>query len=123
LGTAYEFYIYSWEDRVEKSRCIDFGDFLTARDIENNLGTGVGIIPCFWCDIRMRDHDDNNGIWAKTNIIMRSRVFDEALQLPDSTGHPSVTTNLSRFLQKLELCTGENVEILHDHLKLSKLKS
>jgi hypothetical protein len=32
------------------------------------------------------------------------------------------TTNLSRFLQKLELCTGENAEIIHDHLKQSNLK-
>jgi hypothetical protein len=81
------------------------------------LGIDVGIIPCFWDDIRMRDHDDINGIWAETIQIMRSKVSDEALQLLDSTGHPSVTTYLSRFLQKLELCTGENAEILHDHLK------
>ena len=47
LGTTDEFYIYSSEDRVEKSRCFDFGDFLIARGIENNLGTDVGIIPCF----------------------------------------------------------------------------
>jgi len=34
-----------------------------------------------------------------------------------------MTTNLSRFLQKLELCTGENAdEILHDHFLNSKLK-
>ncbi len=46
--TKDEFVIYSWENRIEKSRCFDFGDlFLIARDIENNLGTDVGIIPCF----------------------------------------------------------------------------
>jgi len=28
FGTKDEFYIYSWEDRVEKSSCFDFGDFL-----------------------------------------------------------------------------------------------
>ena len=33
-----------------------------------------------------------------------------------------MTTNLSQFLQSFELCTGENAEILHDHLKQSKLK-
>jgi hypothetical protein len=54
---------------------------------------------------------------------MRSKVSDEALHLPDSIGHSGVTTNnLSRFLQKLELCTGENPEILHDHFKQPKLK-
>jgi hypothetical protein len=122
FGTTDEFYIYSWEDRVEKSRCFDFGDFLIARDIENNLGTDVGIVPCFWGDIRMREHDGGNGIWTETTRIMRSKVSDEALQLPDSTGHySSVTNNLSRFLQTLELSTGENPEILHDHLKQPKL--
>ena len=30
--------------------------------------------------------------------------------------------NMSRFLQKLEHCSGENTEILHNHLKRSKLK-
>ena len=53
---------------------------------------------------------------------MRSKVFYEALQLPDLSGRAGVTANLSRFLQKLELCNGENLEILHEHLKQSKLK-
>jgi len=45
FGTTDEFYIYYWEDRVEKSSCFDFGDFIIARDIEKNLGTDVGIVP------------------------------------------------------------------------------
>jgi hypothetical protein len=53
---------------------------------------------------------------------MRSKILDEALQLPDLSGRSCVTANLSRFLQKLELCNGENPETLHDHLKPSKLK-
>jgi hypothetical protein len=105
-GTTDEFYIYSWEERDEKSRCFDFGDFLTAANIEKKLGTDVEIIPCFWGDIRMRDRADINGIWAETVRIMRSRVSDEALQLPNSYGYPNATFNLSRFLQKLGLCTG-----------------
>jgi hypothetical protein len=36
FGTQDDFFFYSWEDRAEKSRCFDFGDFLSARDIENN---------------------------------------------------------------------------------------
>ena len=105
------------------ARFFDFGDFLIARDIENNLGTDVGIIPCFWGDIRMRVHDASNGICAETIRIMKSKFSYETLQLPDSIGHPSVTTNLSRFLQKFELCTSENAEILHDHLKTVEIKS
>ncbi len=76
----------------------------------------------FWGDIRMRDHDDSNGIWAETIRIMRSKILDEAFQLPDVSGRSGATANMSRFLQKLELCNGENLEILHDHLKQSKLK-
>ena len=122
LGTQDEIFIYSWEDRAEKFRCFDFGDFLIAKDIEDNLGTNVGIVPCFWGDIRMRDHNDSNGIWAETIRIMRSKVSHEALRLPDSSGNSGVSTNLSRFLLKLGLCNGENPDILHDHLKQSKLK-
>jgi hypothetical protein len=107
-GTTDEFYIYSWDDRVEKSRCFDFGDFLTSTDIENNLGTDVEIIPCFGGGIRMRVHDDNNGIWAETVRIMKSRAFDEVLQLPNSYGQSNATSSLSRLLHILELCTGEN---------------
>jgi len=33
---------------------------------------------------------------------MRSKVSDEALQLPESTSRLGVTTNLSRLLQKLK---------------------
>ena len=53
---------------------------------------------------------------------MRSKIPDEAFQLPDVSGRSGVTANLSRFLQKLELCNGENPEILYDHLKQSKLQ-
>jgi len=97
-GTTDTFSIFSWDERVEKSRCFNFDDFLTTIDIENNLGTDVEIIPCFLGDIRMRDHNDSNGIWAKTFQIIMSRVSVEALQLPNSSGHLNSTTNLSRFL-------------------------
>jgi len=99
-----------------------FRRFLTAANIENNFGTDVEIIPFLGGDIRIRDHDDSNGIWAEAVRIMRSRVSDEALQLPNSYGHSNATSNLSRLLQKLELYTGENAKVLHDHLKQSKLK-
>jgi hypothetical protein len=121
-GTMDKCYIYRWDERVDKSRCFDFGDFLTAKDIEDNLGIDVRIIPYFWGDIRMRDHDDINGIWAETIRIMRSKVSDEVLQRPNSSNHPSATPKLSRFSHKLELCSGENTEVLHDHLKQPKLK-
>jgi hypothetical protein len=53
---------------------------------------------------------------------MRSKILYEDFQHPDLSGRLGVTANLSRFLQKLELCNSENSEILHEHLKQSKLK-
>ena len=41
-GTMYEYSIYH---RGDKYRCFDFGGFLTAKDIENNLDIDVAIIP------------------------------------------------------------------------------
>jgi hypothetical protein len=55
FGTKDDFYIYSWEDRVEKSRCFDFGDFLNARDIEKSLGTDFGIIPYYSRNEKSKD--------------------------------------------------------------------
>jgi hypothetical protein len=60
-----EYRIYHWDERADKSRCFDFGDFLGSSDIEDNLGIDIGIIPYFWGDIRMRDHADTGGIWAE----------------------------------------------------------
>jgi hypothetical protein len=53
---------------------------------------------------------------------MRREVSDEALHFLNSSNHPSATPNQSRFFKKLKLCSGENAEVLHDHLKQSKLK-
>ena len=50
-GTMDAYPIYHWDERVDKSRSFDFGDFLIAKDIEDNLGIDVGIIPYFWGDI------------------------------------------------------------------------
>ncbi len=45
------------------------------------------------------------------------------MQIPDPTFRvANAPPNLSRFLQKLEHCTGEDAEELHDTLKQSKLK-
>ena len=43
-GTMDAHYIYHWDQRVDKSRSFDFGDFLRSGDIEDNLGIDVGII-------------------------------------------------------------------------------
>ena len=32
-GNTDEYYNYHWDERVNKCRCFDFGDFLSAKDI------------------------------------------------------------------------------------------
>ena len=102
---------------------MDFGDPVSGKDVEDNLGIGTGIIPVFWGDMPMRDHFDNNGVWAETTRLLRAKVSDRDLQIPDPSFRVvNALPNLSHFLQKLAPCTGENVEELHDTLKQSKLK-
>ena len=116
------YFIYHWNERVDKSRCFDFADFLGIRDIEDTMGTDVGVIPHFWCCFRMRDHTNNNGILAETIRIVRGRGAGKDLHIPNPSFRSSATPNLSQFLQKLENCTGENAEVFHNHFKQSKLK-
>ncbi len=69
----------------------------------------------------MRNENDNNGIWADTIKIIRAKLFARDLQTLDHVArHAKMSSNMSRFLLKLEHRTGKNVEVLHDHLKHSK---
>ena len=68
----------------------------------------------------MRDNYDNNGIWTDKARILRSHIFDRDLQIRGPGSNDGPLTNMSRFLQKLEHCSGENAEVLHNHLKQSK---
>ncbi len=71
----------------------------------------------------MKDHIDNNGIWADTVKIMRAKAFNKDLRILDpAIRDNNLYTNMSRFVQKLEHCTGENAEVLRDHLKQTKFK-
>ena len=55
--------VYDWEDRDNKSHCIDFGELNTAYQSSSNLGADAGIIPLFHYDKHvMRDFIDKNGI-------------------------------------------------------------
>jgi len=53
---------------------------------------------------------------------LRFKTFERDLQIKGSMSITSPLANMSRFLQKLEHCSGENAEILHNHLKQSKQK-
>ncbi len=64
----------------------------------------------------MRDHIDNNGIWAETVQFRKAIVLDMDFQILDPAFRATrASPNLSQFLQKLEHWTGENAETLHDH--------
>jgi hypothetical protein len=70
----------------------------------------------------MRDYSDNNKIWTEMIKILRSKMFNRDLRIEGPMSTTCPLANMSRFLQKLEHCSGENAEKLHNHLKLSKLK-
>ena len=39
------FYIYHRDNFSNKSKCFDYGDFVSAREIEDIIGVDVGIVP------------------------------------------------------------------------------
>ncbi len=51
---------------MNKSYCLNFGDFVSPKEVEDNLGIDIGTVPMFWDDMRLRDHIDNNSILAET---------------------------------------------------------
>jgi hypothetical protein len=74
-------------------------------------------------NIPMRDYIDSNKVWTELVKILRSKMSDREIHIngPMSTTCP--LANMSRFLQSLEHCSGENAEKLHNNLKSSKLKT
>ena len=79
-------------------------------------------MPTLMDNIPMRDYSDSKKVWKEEVKILRSKIFDRDLEIkgPISTTDP--LDNMSRFLKKLEHCSGENAEKLHNHLKQSKLE-
>ena len=72
----------------------------------------------------MRDYVDENGIWAAILVILETKMDAKDMDIyrhlsPDGSKD---TVNMSRFLQKMEHCNGENSIKLNNHLKQSKLK-
>ena len=63
-GIFDEFSTYHSDDFDDKSKCFDYGDLIKAREIEDNLGIDVGIIPTLMDIIPMTDHCVSNGIWT-----------------------------------------------------------
>ena len=46
-GIVDNFSIYHWDNFNDKSKCFDYGDFVSAREIEENIGIDAGIVPTF----------------------------------------------------------------------------
>jgi hypothetical protein len=112
-GILDDFSIYHWDNFCDKSKCFDHGDFISAREIEDTIGIDVGIVPTLMDNIPLRVCSDSNNIWTELVKIFRPKMFDRDLQIKGFVSIIGLMANMSRFLQKLEHCSGENAEILH----------
>jgi hypothetical protein len=73
------FSIYHCDDFIDKSKYFDYGDFVTAREIEDNIGADDDIVPTLIDITPMRDYSDNNKVWSQLVKILRSKMFDRDL--------------------------------------------
>ncbi len=64
---------------MNKAYCLDFGDLITPKEIEDDLGIDTGIVPMLKGDMLTRDHIDNNNVWVETLKILRAKVLDKDL--------------------------------------------
>ena len=56
IGGVFEnFSIHHWDNLRDKSRFFYYGDFVSAREIEDNIGDDVGIVPTLLDNIPMED--------------------------------------------------------------------
>ncbi len=89
--------IYHWDDIMDKSKCFDYGDFCTAREIEDNIGADDGIVPTLMDNIPMRDYSDINKFWTEVVKILHSKMFDRDLQIKGPMSTTCPLANMSRF--------------------------
>jgi hypothetical protein len=116
------FCICHWDNFSDKSKCFDCGDFAYNREIKDNIGADAIIVPTLMDNIPMRYYGDSNKFWTELVKILRPTIFDLDLQIKGSMYTKGPLANMSRFLQKLEHCSGENAEKIYNRLKHSKLK-
>ena len=62
---------YHWDDFNDKSKCFDYGDSVSAREIEDIIGVDVGIVRTLMDNITMRDYGDSINIWTGLVTILR----------------------------------------------------
>jgi hypothetical protein len=61
-GTFDIFSIYHWDNFSDKSKCFDYGDFVSAREVEDDIGDDDVIVPTLIHNIPMRDYGDSNKV-------------------------------------------------------------
>jgi hypothetical protein len=90
-------FIRHWDNFSGKPKCFDYGDFVSAREIENGLCADASIMPTLMGNIHMIDYSDSNKVWSDMVKILRSITFDRDLQIkwPVSTTCP--LANMPRF--------------------------
>ena len=116
------FSIYHWDDFNDKSKCFDYGDFVATREIEDNIGVDDGIVPNLMDNIPMRDYGDSMIFGQNWLRFCDLKYLIVIYKLKDPCLIQIRWLICLGFCKHLEHCSGENVEILHNHLKHYKLK-
>ena len=82
LGQINQACVYYWEESTsDEPVCFDHGEFIQWLTIEHNLAIDVDIVPNRMDNQTMRDYSVDNGIWAETNRLIRSIIFDWDIQI------------------------------------------
>jgi len=95
--------IYHWDEFMDNTKFFDYGDFVTTREIEDNIGANDDIVPTLMDNIAMRDYSDYNKIWTRVVKILRSKISDRDLQIKGPMSTTSPLANMSRF------CTNSSI--------------
>jgi hypothetical protein len=67
-----------------------------AQPIEGNLGIDVGITPTLMDHCPIRNHEDNDGIWAESVRIIRTKLLDGDLHVHEyGSGYINASSNMS----------------------------
>jgi hypothetical protein len=80
-GIFDNFYIYHWNNFSDKSKYFNYGDFVSAREIEDNIGVDASIVLTLMDNIPMKDFGDINNTWTELVKILRSKISDRDLQI------------------------------------------
>ena len=89
-GTFDIFSIYYWNNFGDKSKCFDYGGFVSAREIEDNIGADASIVPTLMDNIPTRDHGDSNKINLGQNLL-RFRDLKYLIDIKNSSNVPART--------------------------------